>query len=273
MSAAIAAWALHTDLSLDEVNLHLAALEAAGLLGIVEADGTAVAYFSERHDGLPVAGNWEPVAEQDWSRGWMEHFQPVEVGAVRIRAPWHEPGGDIDVVIDPGQAFGTGHHETTAGCLAALQELDLRGVRVLDVGTGSGIIAIAAALLGAAEVCGVDTDPLAITAAADNLARHPQVADRVRFASGSAADAGGRFDIVVANIDTATHTRIAGDLAARLSPGGTLVASGVSIERVGEAEAAFRAAGLQAWTRTGAAWAVLSARHAPGLDRDAQGPE
>ncbi|MBA2530074.1 MAG: 50S ribosomal protein L11 methyltransferase, partial [Euzebyales bacterium] len=166
----VAAWALYTELSLEEVNLHLAALEEADLLGVVEESGRATVYLRRRSDHLPLAGRWEPVPERDYNAAWRESIEPVTVGAVTIVPPWLPTPADARevLVIEPAQAFGTGHHETTTGCLAALQELALAGRRVLDVGTGTGVLALAAARLGAAEVVAVDTDPLAVAAAARN---------------------------------------------------------------------------------------------------------
>jgi ribosomal protein L11 methyltransferase len=254
-------WSLRTDRTLDELNLHLAALEAAGLLGIVEVEGRATAYFPERIDGLPIPGRWEPVPDRDWNAEWRAQMMPVVVGSVVVAPPWAQAVPDLPVVIviDPGQAFGTGHHETTTGCLAALQELDLRAKSVLDVGTGSGVLAIAAARLGAGRVVGVDTDPLAVSETERNASANDV---RVEVAEGSAEQVDGQFDVVVANLDTATITTVASQLAARLAERGTLVVSGVSLERLEEAVAALEAAGLAVWARPGAEWAVVTARHA-----------
>lgn len=256
-------WALRTGLGMEAVNVHLAALEAAGLLGLAEEDGVATAYFPARVDGLPVHGDWEAVPERDWLAVWKEGLEPVTVGALTVTPPWIDAGPGA-VVIDPGQAFGTGHHETTTGCLAALQELDLAGRRVLDVGTGSGVLAIAAARLGAKGVVGVDTDPLAVAAARAN-AKVNGVDIDVREGSADAA-APERFDVVVANLDTDTLSRLAGALAERLAPGGTLIASGVSRERQPEAIAALTRAGLPPLCRPGHEWTLLIARARPACD-------
>lgn len=247
---------LHTDVTLDALNVHLAALEKAGMLGAAEQDGRASAYFAVRPVALPVAGRWEELADRDWSEAWKNGLEPVRVGGLVITPPWLATGAADEIVIEPAQAFGTGHHETTAGCLAALQEHDLAGTRVLDVGTGSGVLAIAAARLGAAAVVAVDTDPLAVDAAASNAAVNGA---RVEVHPGSAEDVDGRFDVVVANLDTATLSAVADALAARLTPGGTLIASGASRDRADEAVAALHAAGLAATAHAGTEWVVLLA--------------
>lgn len=266
-------WVLHTDLTLDELNLHVAALEAAGLLGMVEQDGRASAYFPTGPLALPVDGRWESVPDQDWGETWKAGLEPVRVGDLVVAPPWRASGGVGEIIIEPAQAFGTGHHETTAGCLAALQQLALDGARVLDVGCGSGVLAIAAAQMGAAVVA-VDTDPLAVEATCHNATAN-RVALDVR--AGSAGDVAGAFDVVVANLDTATLTALAGALAARLRPGGTLVASGVSRERGAEAVTALAAAGLAPEVRAGSEWIVLVAQARGGTPHEAprdarQGP-
>lgn len=253
-------WVLRTALSTDELNLHLAALEAAGLLGIEEQDGRASAYFADRAD-LAVPGEWERVPDRDWNAEARKHLTAVRVGGLVVTPPWitEPPAEGVRVVIDPAQAFGTGHHETTTGCLAALQELQLAGRSVLDVGTGSGVLAIAAALLGAGPITAIDNDPLAVEATVQNAAANGVVVD-ARLATPDQVD--GVFEVVIANLDTATVNVVARDLAARLAPGGTLVASGVSVPRMDEGVAALEAAGLVVWARPGQEWVLLSARHA-----------
>lgn len=253
-------WVLRSPLSADELAPHLAALDAAGLLGLEERAGETAAWFPGRVE-LDVPGTWEEVPDRDWNAEARLRLAPVRVGGLVVTPPWvTEHAADaIAVVIDPAQAFGTGHHETTTGCLAALQELDLRGRRVLDVGTGSGVLAIAAALMGADPVLAIDNDPLAVEATRDNAARNDV---RVEARLATPGDVAGTFDVVVANLDTATVTAVAGDLAARLAPAGTLVASGVSLPRLDEGLAVLRAAGLVAHARPGREWVLLTARHA-----------
>jgi ribosomal protein L11 methyltransferase len=255
-------WALRTNGTLEDANVHLAALEAAGLLGISEEDGRATLWFPARAEGLPLGGDWEPVEDRDWNARSRALLTPVTVGTVTVAPPW--AAGQGDLVIDPAQAFGTGHHETTTGCLAALQELALDGRSVLDVGCGSGVLAIAAARLGAGSVTALDIDPLAVKAARANAAANAATVEAVEGSVDAAGDR--RFDVVLANLDTTTLARLADRLVARLAPGGTLIASGVGLERQAEAVGAFAAAGLAVLVRAGGEWAVVvgHVRPAPG---------
>jgi len=259
------AWAYRTGASMDEATLQLATLEAAGreavgLLGISEEEGRATLWFTTRVGDLPLAGRWEPVDDRGWQVAWREGLEPVVVGAVTITPPWRDPAGDLVVTVDPGQAFGTGHHETTTGCLAALQELPLTGRALLDVGTGSGVLAIAAALLGAAPVVAIDTDPQAAAAARSNAAANGAA---VEVLDGSVEVVDGRtFDVVVANLDTNTIVRLAPALVAATAASGSLIVSGVSVDRLDEAAEALRAAGVDARPRPGREWAVLVAQRA-----------
>jgi ribosomal protein L11 methyltransferase len=254
----VSTWALRTELDLDAANLHLPALEAAGLLGMVEEDGRTTLHFPERVDGLPLDGEWEEIPDTDWHAAWRASVRPVTVGSFTIAPPWLASSSTEVLVIEPAQAFGTGHHETTTGCLAALQELEVHGRSVLDVGTGTGVLAIAAAKLGAAKVVACDTDPLAVEATVGNAQRNGV---DVTAILGSLGEVGaGTYDIVIANLDTATLSRLAGALAERLAPRGWLVASGVSTQRQTEAIEAFAAAGLPVLARPGREWVVLTAR-------------
>lgn len=250
-----AAWALVCERSLDDLDAHLPALQAAGLLGAAEEGGRTRLYFPSAPTGLPVEGRWEPVPARDWTLAWRERLEPVWVGGLCVAAPWHATPDEATLVIEPGQAFGTGHHETTAGCLAALQQQRLAGRSVLDVGTGSGVLAIAAARLGAASVVACDSDPVACAIARDNAARNGVRVEVVD--GGPEAVAGRRFDVVVANLDTATLTGEASRLAAAVARPGILIASGVSVERCDEAVRALRAAGAAVEDHPGREWTVL----------------
>lgn len=252
------AWVLVVDGTLEDTNVHLPELQRAGLLGAVEHDGRSWWYFSTPVEGLPVDGTWEPVPDTDWTQAWRAQLEPVTVGALTIAPPWlAEPSPDT-VVIEPAQAFGTGHHETTVGCLAALQELDLTGRSVLDAGTGSGVLAVAAARLGAAEVVACDIDPVAVDAARTNTADNGV---EVTVIEGDVAIVGRRrFDVIVANLDTSALSWAAASLVRHLADGGTLIAAGISRERRDEAMVALADAGLTTLDRPGDEWVMLIGR-------------
>jgi len=189
------------------------------------------------------------VDDKDWLESWKAEFVPIRSGAFLVRPTWSEAvaGDAVELVLDPGMAFGTGLHPTTQQCLEALSTLPLEGKSVLDVGTGSGILAIAAAKRGASPVVAVDTDTLAVDAARENAVRNGVA---IPVGRGSAADVPGRFDIVVANIVSAVLQRIAPDLAARLAGGGTLLVAGISAPAERATREAFAQAGLSVLDRT-----------------------
>lgn len=189
------------------------------------------------------------VPDEDWIESWKASFTPIRIGGFLVRPTWSDATGDagaIPLVLDPGMAFGTGLHPTTQACLERLSLLDLAGRRVLDVGCGSGVLAIAAAKRGAAPVVAVDTDPLAVRATEEN-ARGNRVG--VTVSLGSAASVGGAFDVVLANIVAPVLVRIAADLRARLAPGGALVLAGIVALAEPELVQAFEARGLRVTER------------------------
>lgn len=159
--------------------------------------------------GAELEIEWSVQGDEDWSESWRRGLRPRRMGERLIVAPsWTEPErrpGDLVIVVDPEMAFGTGEHATTRGALRALEAAVRPGDRVLDVGTGSAVLAIAAAMLGAGEVMAVESDPDAIENAQDNIRRNG-VADRVEFVHGLVDDdflerlGPGRFDVIVANV-------------------------------------------------------------------------
>ena len=207
------------------------------------------------------------VHEADWAEAWKAHFPVLRVGPrIVIKPTWrrHRPAaGDIVLALDPGMAFGTGLHPTTRLCLAALDDLAGRGLldgaRVLDVGCGSGILSIAAAKLGAASVLGVDTDPIAINATVANAARNG-LADRITARPGSLPTGDGPFDIILANLIASLLVDLATPLRDELRPGGTLLASGIFVDREDDLRAAFATAGLAVTGRsTEGDWIAIEA--------------
>lgn len=177
---------------------------------------------------------FEKVEDQDWERAWLDMFQPMRFGARCWIVPWDHPlpeeaqAPDAAIVrLDPGLAFGSGTHPTTALCLRWLDALaqagELQGRTVLDFGCGSGILALAALKLGAARASGIDNDPQALTATADNAERNG-----VTIATFLPQDApAGCYPVVVANILAAALDALAETLAARTAPGGRLAMSGI----------------------------------------------
>lgn len=177
-----------------------------------------------------------PVNHEDWAEGWKQHFPVTRIGRrLVIRPSWEAftPGPD-DVVIelDPGMAFGTGTHGTTRLCLEALAALCETGVpqRVLDVGTGSGILAIAAAAFGADRVVACDIDAEACAIALEN-AECNGVDAAINFTIAPLEELEDGFDLVLANILAEENIRLAPELVKRLAPGGSLVLSGILIEK------------------------------------------
>lgn len=182
------------------------------------------------------------VTGDEWRDAWRVHFKPTRIGArLLIRPSWERVRlwpGEVEIVVDPGRAFGSGTHETTR---LVLREVDRRirgGERVLDVGCGSGILSVAAARLGASSVRGVDVDGDAIPVAREN-ARINRVASRTRFSATPVERLRGAYDLVLANIETVILEELAGAIARRVAPGGTLVLSGVLLGEQDRIDAAF----------------------------------
>ncbi len=198
---------------------------------------------AQLHYRLSVSG----VEQQDWENGWKAYYHTLEIGRRLAVVPsWEEYGGTGRTVLrlDPGMAFGTGTHETTALCLILLDEWIAGGERVLDIGTGSGILAIAALKLGAAEADGVDIDPMCVRTAGENAARNG-VADRFHLRVGDLAQtARGRYQIITANIVANAILQLAPAVPSLLAPGGRFVASGVIDTRRQEVAEGLAAAGL-----------------------------
>ncbi len=226
---------------------------ALSLTALFDADANRDALLHALEAIVPEAdlttATFQEVADQDWVRAWMDDYPPLRFGESLWIVPWNceipdeashqAPDDALDdgkhreatiVRLDPGLAFGSGTHATTALCLKWLESLarqgtGLRGKSVLDVGCGSGILAIAALKLGAARAVGIDNDPQALIASLDNAERN-EVVERLSVVMPDTAPAS-QYDIVVANILASALDALADSIAARVKPGGLLALSGI----------------------------------------------
>ncbi len=191
---------------------------------------------------LSLAG----VEQEEWETAWKKYYHAMEIGnRLAICPSWEEYHGERAVIrLDPGMAFGTGTHETTSLCLTQLDKLIQGGERMLDIGTGSGILAIGALLLGAAEAEGVDIDPMCVRTAGEN-AELNGVQDRLKVLVGDLSDkATGTYDIITANIVAAAIISLVPHVPALLAKNATFIASGIIDTRKDEVVTAVEAAGL-----------------------------
>jgi len=238
------------------VRAYLPGLDPAGVRMAIAQATTALGHLQAF--GLRPIGELQTslVREADWAEAWKSHFPVLRVGRrMVIRPTWRRhrrQPGDVVLSLDPGMAFGTGLHPTTRLCLAALETLADEGrvaggpagtARVLDVGCGSGILAIAAGKLGARDLLGVDTDPIAVESTLAN-ARLNGLTRRIRVRQGSVPTGEPPFDLVLANLIASLLVQLAPDLRAQLAPGGRILASGIFRDREADVVAAFAAAGL-----------------------------
>jgi len=204
-----------------------------------------------RHAGTCVEGfdcdppRTIPLEPEDWADGWKKYFKPVRVGRFFIHPGWVKPDPDEShpVRIDPSLAFGTGLHPTTQLCLKQLDGL-LPAESFLDVGTGTGILALAAARCGVARVVALDNDPEACRVARENLEKNG-MQDKVEVIEGEISRVPGSFALIAANILSGTLIPMAADLTTRLASKGVLLLSGLLIDEVDEVVAAYQAAGCR----------------------------
>jgi ribosomal protein L11 methyltransferase len=247
-----------------------AALWEAGTAGIEvrgPADGTLelLAYFPDTVSETAIAQAWPsaaaelvPVPDVDWVARFREGFRAFDAGRFRIAPTWEAPAPSVDVLlVDPGRAFGTGTHETTRLCLSAVEDLARRRRlgRTLDLGSGTGLLAVAAARLGAGPVIASDLDPEA-TSASLTHARLNAVRLAVVRADGGAAFRPAMFDLVLANLMAPLLIERAAEIRALLAPGAALVLSGLLVNDVRDVSAAYAASGAPDERRDGE-WAAL----------------
>ena len=230
--------------------------------------GEALLFMQERlrAAGVDYELQQNTVREEDWANNWKQYFKPLPVGNSIVIVPaWDdtvppEYAGRTRIVMDPGMAFGSGQHETTRLCLEMIEKHLRSGDNVLDVGTGSGILAIGVLLLGAKRAVGIDIDPLAVKISRENAAASG-LADR--FTSQCcdlAGDIDGRFELICANIVADIVIRLIPDTGRLLAEGGRLILSGIITERRNDVEAVLTQHGYRVTdSRELAGWCVLTA--------------
>ncbi|MEJ5357053.1 MAG: 50S ribosomal protein L11 methyltransferase [Desulfobacterales bacterium] len=222
-----------------------------------------------RRSGLVYRLSFREVDEEDWAESWKAFFQPLRIGRRLVVKPsWREAElrpGDLVIELDPGMAFGTGSHPTTRLSLELIERHLRPGGSFLDVGTGSGILLLAAAKLGAGRLAGCDRDENALRVARENLARNgidPRPVALVR--SDLALGFRGRFDLIAANILTEVVIRLLADVPRLLAPGGRFLASGMLAANRDFLSDRFRKAGLKMLEiRENEGWIALVARQVP----------
>jgi ribosomal protein L11 methyltransferase len=247
---------------------------------VQEIEGGLRFFFSSASDRDRAADALRPflraspvdVPGDDWARRSQESLTPIVVGRIVVAPPWHATGiahrSPITVVIAPSMGFGTGHHATTRLCLAALQQIDVAAAEVLDFGTGSGVLAMAAVYLGAAHALGVDDDPDAIQSAVESLALNPDLpAGRIVFVVGDLMTMEvPAADVVTANLTGGLLIRASGRLRQAVKPGGLLIMSGLETTERDQVWRAFD--GFEQLSEAEeAGWSTITARRLSKLDR------
>ncbi len=241
-------------------------LTAAGCLGVIEHNDGFLAYYPEDADIKAIENDlalvkalveksrpseslafaFTRIPDQDWNETWKKDFHAIDIGThFTVLPPWEErKQGRINLVIDPAMAFGTGHHETTRSCLVLMDKYapDADKDRFLDLGTGTGILAMAAAKLGYRHVTGVDTDELAVDAAKKNIALNGEGSIDIRKGTLDALEVS--YDFITANIISSVLVVLAPQLSLHLKPGGLAVLSGILREQDTEVIEAMSKAGL-----------------------------
>lgn len=216
----------------------------------IEASLTDLAARTGADELAGLAVEWRELPPEDYANSWKKSWKPFRVGRLCLLPPWDDRAvadRELRLTIEPGAAFGSGRHATTRTCLRALSQRVRGGERVLDAGSGSGVLSVASALLGARSALGFDIDPNS-TRIASALAADNGVADRCEFRGGDfsvLADDESGFDVVLANIYSDVVQAHAGDLARRLAPGGWFAFSGCPDRHAAPTRAAIEAAGLR----------------------------
>ena len=204
----------------------------------------ATMFLSERYNAAGIKHSISTVCckEEDWLNNWKQYFNPIEVGEkILIRPTWrddYEPNGRVVLNLDPGIAFGTGTHETTRLCLEALEKYVTADTQILDVGCGSGILAVAALLLGAKRAVGVDIDEMAVKTAKENAALNG-VSDKIEIIHGNLTDkVSGTYNVVAANIVADAIILLSEDIKNFMSDDAVYIMSGIIDSRADDVKAA-----------------------------------
>ena len=280
---------VHVDVVADDVELASSELWELGASGVEERDAstmnkpdaqgiTLVASFDDEPAAATAAQALAPrwparvafVEGDAWREAYKAYFKPTRIGSrLWVKPSWETltpSAGDVVIALDPGGAFGTGTHETTRLVLAELQEQVQPGMSVLDVGCGSGILAIAALLLGAEHAVAVDNDPEAVRVSLEN-AQHNGVLERMQVSDAELWSIAAHFPLVLANIERKVLIPLAGELSARVMPGGVLILSGVLEPEMDDVLAAYAPAlSLLSANRLGE-WVSLVLRKPLGPER------
>jgi ribosomal protein L11 methyltransferase len=258
-------------------------LAELGSLGSLDQSHTITAYFpataplnsiigelqvisllvnAAEHDS-PVRIEHSLLPDTDWNESWKKGFTSLDVGErFAVLPPWERPSGRrIPLIIDPGMAFGTGHHETTRSCLILMERYvdAVKKERFLDLGTGTGLLAIAALALGFQSVVGVDTDPLAIEASRRNIELNK--AEKIELLEGGIDQCEGDYDMIAANLISGTLIQLSGEIAAHLVPSGIVIMSGILKGQDDEVVEAAKNSGLACIERlTDGKWVSMACR-------------
>jgi ribosomal protein L11 methyltransferase len=265
-------------------NALIGRLIALGSLGVVEQDSSMVAYFpgskplqgiiqeldiiqsliDRSGEGRSFTVQHDILQDADWNESWKKAFKPINVGTrFTVLPPWEQLVGDrTPLIIEPGMAFGTGHHQTTRSCLVLMEQLStsVKNERFLDVGTGTGLLAIAARILGFKQVVGVDTDLLAMEAARKNIGLNRL--EGIELHEGDISCTAGTYDMIAANLISGTLVELAGEIASRLKSSGVVIMSGILKGQDNEVADAAGKAGLRCVKRLpDEKWVTLAFRH------------
>ncbi|MDP2158782.1 MAG: 50S ribosomal protein L11 methyltransferase [Nitrospirota bacterium] len=237
-----------------------------GAIGFVEQDEGVIGYFEPKQSPAEICdelGRFKPLLEasgldasfslthnvlpeKDWNETWKKNFTPIDVGDnLTIIPSWLQSATNrIPIIIDPGMVFGTGHHETTRTCLCMIEKIARSGSKksFLDIGTGTGILAIGAARLGFEQVIALDIDPLAVDAAQRNAEANSL--NNIEVLEGTIGAVNSRFDLIAANLLVEILIGIAPELSDRLQPGGRAILSGLLIGQENSVIEAMASSGL-----------------------------